>query len=109
MNELRITPDELTALKNELGEAKKAIDAGFNAPEHVGGYPDKIEDTHGYSSRVAVYRMLEVLSNNRADVHTKMTAAIADLQAKLQAAEAIYRNADESHANILQQQVTTNG
>ncbi|MEM6107690.1 type VII secretion target [Mycobacterium sp. 050272] len=109
MDGLRVTPEELTALKNELGEAKKAIDAGFNAPEHVGGYPDKIEDTHGFSSRIAVYRMLEVLSNNRADVHTKMTAAITDLQASLQAASAMYRNTDESHAGVLKQQVDTNG
>jgi hypothetical protein len=109
MDGLRVTPDELTALKNELAEAKKSIDAGFNAPEHVGSYPDKIEDTHGYSSRIAVYRMLEVLSNNREDVHTKMTAAITDLQASLAAASTMYRDADELHADVLKQQVDTSG
>ncbi len=105
MDELRVTPEDLTALKNELAEATKSIDAGFKAPEEVGSYPDKIMDTHGYTSREAVCSLLDVLDKNREDVHKKLTAVIVDLKAKLDLAKAIYQKTDESYADVLKQQV----
>ncbi len=107
MDELRVTPEDLDDLKTELDKALKQINAGFDAPEKIGGYPKKLLTSHGVTSFLGCFPMLDALSDSREVVHTRLTAVIGDLKAKLDAAKAAYQKTDESYADVIKQQVDT--
>jgi hypothetical protein len=104
--DLKVDPAYLDTLKASLDLAQQSFKTGFEAPRaSVGGYPDKLFNTHGYTASQGCSAIMGVIDKDRAAVYTHLSACIKSLSEALDKAKVMYTRTDQQHGDIIDKQM----
>ena len=106
MEDVRVDPTYIDKLCDSLATVRKSLDAAFGAPRSVtGGYPDKLNDSHGLTARAGASAVMAALDGSRAAVQKRLNECLTECDQALHAAKAMYVATDGAQRDVLNRQL----